>query len=217
MITTINKAKQSVQQFYDKHHKSFDVSRVRIWGGVKRFISQIQPKSSILECGCGNGKNIKFLQDQGFSVSGFDFSKELVNICLSRKYTVKQGDMRQIPFEISSFDNIICIAVLHHLGEESDRAKAISEMMRVCKPGGKILVSVWAVEQDNQDNLVKRKFKFGDNLVKYQDDYRYYFVYDKAHLIEFLKKYKFTCFIESDEDIFWEKGNWFFQLTIPEL
>ncbi len=44
-----------------------------------------------------------------------------------------------IPFKDAAFDIVLCISVLEHLEEP---AKAIEEMKRVLKPGGKIIVSV---------------------------------------------------------------------------
>lgn len=196
---------KSVKKFYNDYCDHFDTTRVRIWKGVREFLSSLNEGSSILECGCGNGKNINYFQKNGFVVSGFDFSENLVKLCQNRSYNVKLGDIRKIPFKDNSFDNIICIAVLHHLDKEVDRILAIKEMMRVCKPGGKILVSVWAVEQEKEEN---RSFAFGGNMVKYNDTFRYYYIYDEQHIKKFLKKYELPV-----ENFFWEKGNWFFQLT----
>ena len=70
-----------VQNFYNKFYKSFDASRVRIWKGLREFIASIQPGCTILEAGCGNGKNLGYLQKLGITALGFDLSKELLKIC----------------------------------------------------------------------------------------------------------------------------------------
>ena len=207
MSTLISK---KVQKFYNKHWKSFDASRVRIWEALREFILMLIEGSTILECGCGNGKNINYLQKLGFKVKGFDFSQKLIDVCKSRNYDVQFGNIIDIPFEDNSFDNVICIAVLHHLDKESDRLKAIDEMVRVCKPGGKILVSVWAVTQEDNEKI-KRNFHFGDNLVPYRDDQRYYYIYDQKHIDIFLSKTKLPIVKK-----FWEKGNWFFIIEKPK-
>jgi SAM-dependent methyltransferase len=49
------------------------------------------------------------------------------------------GDVYQLPFGDNEFDIVLCMVVLEHLEEPS---RAIVEMRRVLKPGGKILVSV---------------------------------------------------------------------------
>ena len=194
-----------VKSFYnhEKHSKTFDNSRVRIWKGVQEFASTLKKGSSILECGCGNGKNLGYFNELGFKVSGFDFSKQMVNICKKKGFDSKIGDLRDIPFKDNSFDNLICIAALHHLDKEEDRIKAIKEMVRVCKPGGRILITVWAVNQTGEDK--PKKFKAGHNLVKFEDTFRYYYIYDESTLINFLKTNNFKI-----EKTFWERGNYYF-------
>lgn len=53
------------------------------------------------------------------------------------KTTVTQGVVEQLPFEDNTFDIVICYTVLEHV---QDYKKAVSEMLRVLKPGGKIYV-----------------------------------------------------------------------------
>ena len=90
-------------------------------------------------------------------------------------------------------------------------------MLRVCKPGGKILVSVWALEQEKDSRF---KFQLGNNLVKWKDTtaqaclpgkkrdslWRYYYIYDKNTITDFLKNYIV-------EKLFLDMGNWFFILV----
>lgn len=59
----------------------------------------------------------------------------------------------------SSFDAVISIAVVHHFSSTSLRVQALSEMHRILKPGGSILVYVWAYEQEH------RKFAAQDVFV----------------------------------------------------
>lgn len=197
-----------VKDFYDKHWQRFDVSRVRIWKCVKEFTSTIVKKSTILDVGCGNGKNVKYLLDNDIKAYGIDFSEKLVEVCKRKKLNVKVGNALDIPFEDNSFDNVISIAVIHHLQKEEDRIKTINEMIRVCKNNGKILISVWAVEQSGQE-VQNRKFVYGDNLVKWENDERYYFIYDEEHIKEFVKKFNVT-------NLVWERGNWYFEIIVKK-
>ena len=61
------------------------------------------------------------------------------------------SDILSIPCRDEYFDYIICIAVLHHLSTEERRIKAINEIIRTLKTGGKALVTVWAKEQKYKD------------------------------------------------------------------
>lgn len=197
-----------VKDFYDRHWQRFDVSRVRIWKCVKEFTSTLLKNSTVLDVGCGNGKNVKYLLDNDIKAYGIDFSEKLVEVCKRKKLDVKVGNALDIPFDDNSFDNVISIAVIHHLQKEEDRIKAINEMIRVCKNNGKILVSVWAVEQSGQE-VQNRTFVYGDNLVKWENDERYYFIYDEEHIKKFVKNFNVT-------NLVWERGNWYFEIIVKK-
>ena len=192
-----------VKDFYNTHYKRFDSSRYRVWKAVREFVENIPKNSFVFESGCGNGKNLIYMNNHGIKTCGIDFSYRLVDICKKKGLNVDEADIRSLPYKDNTFDYVISIAVIHHLHREKDRIKSINEMIRVCKPGGKILVSCWSVEQEADS---KRNFVFGDNSVKWVDTERYYYIYDEIHIKEFLKNFNV-------EKLFWEKGNWFFILS----
>lgn len=191
-----------VRNFYNEHWKRFDVSRVRIWHCVRQFIESLPKGSHVLDAGCGNGKNMIYMEKNGMKTKGIDFSEKLVNVCSQKDLKTCVADIRKIPYPDDYFDHVICIAVLHHLQKEEDRVKAMNEMLRVCKKGGKVMVCIWAVES-SKEKLEKRKFVYGDNLVKWEDTFRYYFVYDKEHIEKFTKQFNTI-------DLNWERGNWYY-------
>ena len=166
----------SVQKFYDVNSNDFSNTRYSIWDVVKKFNDSINSKSNILDAGCGNGKNMIYLQNQGHNVIGIDFSDGLLEICKEKKLNVKKSDIRNLPFKDCTFDYVISIAVIHHINSEDDRIKAISELLRVTKKGGKVLFTLWALEQDK---LSKRKMILGDNYVPFKGIDRYYHIYNK--------------------------------------
>ena len=51
------------------------------------------------------------------------------------------GDFRELEFEDSTFDVVVSSWAIHNVPEKSDRDKAIREIVRVLKPGGKILIA----------------------------------------------------------------------------
>ncbi len=51
---------------------------------------------------------------------------------------VRDGDARNIPFEDASFDVILSSLVIHNIYDRAERQKALSEILRVTKPGGHI-------------------------------------------------------------------------------
>ena len=126
------------------------------------------------------------------------------NICLEKNLNVVCGDILDIPYKTDSFDYTICIAVLHHLSTVEKRKKAIEELERVTKKGGKILVLVWAFEQEEDS---RRKFTTQEKFVDWIDKQknligkRYYYVFQKNELESLVNEKKV-------EKSFYEKGNW---------
>ena len=191
-----------VKNVYNTIASEFDTTRYRPWTCVEEFLNTI-PKGSIIgDIGCGNGKNMLYRKD--CLNYGCDFSESLVNICLQKNLNVICGDILDIPYKNDSFDYTICIAVLHHLSTVEKRKKAIEELERVTKKGGKILVLVWAFEQEEQSRI---KFTTQENFVDWRDKQqnllgkRYYYVFQKNELESLVDEKKV-------EKSFYEKGNW---------
>lgn len=193
---------KNVKDVYNSIAKEFDNTRYRPWSCVENFLDKIPEKSSIGDIGCGNGKNMLYRKD--CYNYGCDFSSGLVNICLEKKLNVIEGDILNIPFEDNNFDYTLCIAVIHHLSTREKRIKAIEELKRVTKKDGKILILVWAFEQEKdsrrtfveQDNMVDWKDKKGNLLGK-----RYYYVFKENELETLIDN------SELIEKSFYEKGN----------
>jgi arsenite methyltransferase len=54
---------------------------------------------------------------------------------------VKDGDARKIPFSESTFDVVVSSMALHNIPTRPERQQAIREIVRVLKPGGRVLLS----------------------------------------------------------------------------
>jgi SAM-dependent methyltransferase len=175
-----------------------------MWKYVKIFLDSVPPHSIVGDLGCGSGRNMYYRSDLKFI--GCDGSVELVKICQSDGLDVVHSNILNMPFADESFDYTICIAVLHHLSTFERRSKALNEMLRVLKPGGKMLLSVWSYEQEEDS---KRKFDLGDNMVSWEISTgeikdRYYYIFSKDTLIDFLEINKIVY-----TEMFNEKGNWY--------
>ena len=88
------------------------------------------------------------------------YNHKNLNIHNDQKLNVVEGDVLNIQYNPNNFDYTMCIAVLHHLSTECKRKQAINELIRITKPGCKILILVWALEQELDS---KRKFDKQDN------------------------------------------------------
>jgi len=172
-----------VKHVYNTIANEFSNTRYRPWTCVEEFLDNIPKKSLIGDIGCGNGKNMLYRSD--CHNYGCDFSQELVKICLKKDLNVITGDVLNIPFKDNLFDYTICIAVIHHLSTEEKRNKSIQELIRITKPGGKIMILVWAFEQESDS---RRQFLTQENFVDWKDKYknllgkRYYYVFKENEL-----------------------------------
>ena len=173
-----------VKNIYNRIAKQFDSTRYRPWTCVEKFLGDLDNQSLVGDIGCGNGKNMLF-EKNDLNFKGCDFSNQLVQLGCAKGLDIVYGNILDIPYPNNYFDNIICIAVLHHISKEEDRIKAINELIRVTKPGGRILILVWAMKQDPDS-----KIKFGkqDIYLDWKDKHknilgqRYYHIFMENEL-----------------------------------
>jgi ubiquinone/menaquinone biosynthesis C-methylase UbiE len=172
----------TITQVYNKIAKEFDKTRVSIWNNVKNFLNGIPVGSSVLDIGCGNGKNMLYRKDLVFQ--GIDISEEQVEICKQKGLDVTISSMCELPYRDNSFENIICVASYHHLDNDDDRCNALQEMYRCLSINGKAFITVWAIGKDGKKIFTKR-----DEQVEWKSKdgniyHRYYHMYDKGDLEE---------------------------------
>ena len=94
----------------------------------------------ILDIGCGTGAMLDDLKPFG-EVIGADFSPEALQFCVTRGASagLARADVRRLPFADESFDVVTAMDIIEHI--DDDKA-ASSEIFRVLKPGGRLLVTV---------------------------------------------------------------------------
>ncbi len=168
-----------VKTTYNTIADEFSRTRYTIWDAVKVFLDDIKPNTVLADIGCGNGKNMLYIKD--ITNIGMDICENFVKICREeRNLSVTHGSILNVPFDSNIADNTICIAVIHHLKTIEERILAISELIRITKPGGHIMIYVWCFEQDPKS---KRQFKTQDEMVPFKNrdgdvlSYRFYHLY----------------------------------------
>jgi len=80
------------------------------------FVKMLPPGASILDVGCGSGRDLLWLKNLGFQVTGFEQSSGLAN--LARKYTgceIIEGDFETYNFNTLKFDAILASGSLVHV------------------------------------------------------------------------------------------------------
>ena len=108
--------------------------------GMKMY----SPKAGIhvLDVGCGTGTNLMLYREAGCNVFGIDLSPAMVEIAqkkLGNRADIRLGDASKMPYSDNSFDLITGFFILHEMPNRI-RPAVISEMARVVKHGGRILL-----------------------------------------------------------------------------
>ena len=145
--------KRYVHKVYNAIAPHFSDTRFAKWPKVALFLESLKPGSVVADAGCGNGKYLGFNKKCFFV--GCDISPPLIGICAQHGHEVFVADALHLPHRTGFCDAGISIAVLHHLSNEERRVRAIEELVRVVRPKGRVLFTVWAVEQEDKKLLTK--------------------------------------------------------------
>ena len=142
---------EKVKLDYDTIASEFSQTRKAPWAEFETFKSKIPPHATIADIGCGNGRLIESLP-KDITYTGIDISKNLLSEAkkLHPTKAFTEGSLLDIPLPPNSVDVTFCIATLPHIPSRELREKAIHELIRITKPNGIIIISVW--------NLWQRKY-----------------------------------------------------------
>lgn len=101
---------------------------------------------SLLEVGCGLGTDLLQFARGGANVYGIDLTLQGASLTKKRlelygfNGDVIVGDSEVLPYKDNSFDFVYSWGVIHHT---PDTETAAREIVRVCKPGGRVLVMLY--------------------------------------------------------------------------
>ncbi len=106
----------------------------------------IQPGTRLLDVACGAGQLTLPAARKGIQVAGLDLAANLVQQARARaddeglKIQVDEGDAEALPYPDASFDVVMSL-IGSMFAPRPDLVA--SEMIRVCKPGGRIIMGNW--------------------------------------------------------------------------
>jgi len=143
---------------------------------------RLQPGMSLLDAGCGGGRNLVYFLRNGFKVYGVDQSAtaivqakslatELLNDIESDQFRVENVD--RMSFSNETFDVVLSSAVLHFANDEEHWQAMVSEMWRVLKPGGIFfarLASTVGIEDQIQP-IKGRRYQLPDGSDRFLVDF----------------------------------------------
>lgn len=127
-----------------------------VWETILEFL-RFEGDEHVLDMGCGRGAVSTAVARRltTGTVTGVDLWRSIDQSGNSTEATManaraegvadrvflETGDMRKLPFADESFDVIVSSLAIHNIPMTSDRAAAITEAMRVLKPGGRLAIA----------------------------------------------------------------------------
>jgi SAM-dependent methyltransferase len=155
--------KERVREYWDAHpcgtqFTSLEWGSKRFFDEIEKFRYETQPFMSdlvefrghnnevLLEIGCGLGTDLLQFARGGAHVTGVDLTPHSIEL-VKRRFAMENlsvdarvADAENLPFADNSFDVVYSFGVLHHT---PNTQKAIEEVHRVLKPGGKIIIMLY--------------------------------------------------------------------------
>ncbi|PZG02710.1 class I SAM-dependent methyltransferase [Micromonospora deserti] len=160
-MATSDESTAKARRVWEKMAPHYDRD-IRFWekvqfpGGREWVCSRATGR--VLEVAVGTGRNFPFYPP-GVSLTGIELSPQMLDIARQRAtdlgldVELRVADAQELPFDDASFDTVVCTLSLCAI---PDHGRAIAEMARVLRPGGRLLLldhiasrwwPVWAVQR----------------------------------------------------------------------
>src|SRR3712207_1423477 len=145
MPKTVSEETERLKRHWEREAPTYDrrvgfFERVLFGDGRQWVCSRASGK--VLEVAVGTGRNFTFYP-QGVRLSGIDLSPAMLRIARKRAEELgvdadlREGDAQQLPFAGAFFDTVVCTFSLCTI---PDDRRAIAEMKRVLRLGGRLLL-----------------------------------------------------------------------------
>ncbi|WP_370962040.1 class I SAM-dependent methyltransferase [Amycolatopsis sp. cg9] len=132
------------RRYWDRKSATYD-AEMAVWD--RRLFADSrewacgQAGGDVLEVAVGTGLNLPHYP-AGVRLTGLDLSEGMLEVARAREparpATLRQGDAEALPFENASFDTVVCTFGLCAI---PDPATAVAEMLRVLRPGGRLILA----------------------------------------------------------------------------
>ena len=183
----------SIATKYDKLNTILTLNIDKLWRKNAVRLCAIKENDLVLDLCCGTGKMIELectAVGVNTEVIGLDFNQEMIDVGYKKlkqslnnyKFNLIKGDVMELPFEDNTFNNI---TIAFGLRNVPDKIKAISEMYRVLKPGGKVVcLELSKPEMPIFRNIYNVYFSFVLPVIGYlgtRDKAAYYYLRDSVN------------------------------------
>lgn len=134
----------STREYYEKHAEDYflathSLDLHSLWS---RLYKRLEANATILDFGCGSGRDLHYFTSQGFRVVGMDYTANLLK--LAKGFTHQPlvlSDMRYPPFRQDTFEAVWAVASLLHLPAQAIQP-VLAQIHRILKPNGIFLTTL---------------------------------------------------------------------------
>ncbi len=108
------------------------------------FLKHLPPGSTVLDIGCGSGRDLAYLKKSGFAVTGADNSKEMLQAAAGKypelSSALHLSSLPELPGITRTFNGILCSALFQHIPK--DRLPvSFGRIRELLKPPGIFIIS----------------------------------------------------------------------------
>lgn len=178
------------------------------------FLGRCNPGSKILDVGCGDGRHLVLMAQQGYHMTGLELTKNGISTTKAKLKEKKlvadiiQGTFHTLPFNDYTFDHVISVQALHY-NDWDGAQRSFQEISRMLPPNGLFFFRArsdkghWRpTDEKLADNGITRKeIRGGEFQVIVHD-------YTLAELKELANQNNFEIVSAIDEDEDNRPGQW---------
>jgi len=143
--SVLAKRRSKSEEFFASASGQWDHLRSEMFGDrfqLQALLALLDPTLTVGDLGCGTGQVSELLAPHVAKVVAVDGSTDMVQAARKRlkglhQVDVRRGDMEALPIDDAQLDVAVTALVLHHVPEP---ARALAEMRRVVKCGGRVLI-----------------------------------------------------------------------------
>ena len=125
--------------YRDYHLRTFHLNPTSF---LKPLVNVLPNDSTVLDVGCGSGRDLLWLKDRGYRIVGLERSAELAGLAQQKvDCEIIRADFESFDFSTLKFDAVLLIGVLVHVPHPK-MLPVLKRIMKALRPGGWILISL---------------------------------------------------------------------------
>jgi ubiquinone/menaquinone biosynthesis C-methylase UbiE len=128
---------------------------------------------TVVDLGCGDGRNLAALADAGFNAMGVDIAPTGLahaRRVIRQRAHLLRADASDLPLVDGSVDAVTCFDVF---GQIQDPSRLIAEARRIIAPGGLIVTNAFTLKDETYgegEEIAPHTFAYKDTLFRYYEE-----------------------------------------------